>query len=42
MISYAKTDTGLVRRSNQDFLFAADQPVGPLPNLLKILIWPVL
>lgn len=23
MISYAKTDTGLVRRSNQDFLFAA-------------------
>ena len=32
MISYAKTDTGLVRRSNQDFLFAADQPVGPLPE----------
>ena len=33
MISYAKTDTGIVRRSNQDFLFASDQPVGPLPNL---------
>ena len=36
MISYAKTDTGLVRRSNQDFLFAADQPVGPLPNLFIV------
>ena len=36
MISYAKTDTGLVGRSNQDFLFAADQPVGPLPNLFIV------
>ena len=36
MISYAKTDTGLVRRSNQDFLFASDQPVGPLPNLFIV------
>ena len=36
MISYAKTDTGIVRRSNQDFLFAADQPVGPLPNLFIV------
>ena len=36
MISYAKTDTGLVRRSNQDFLIAADQPVGPLPNLFIV------
>lgn len=36
MIFYAKTDTGLVRRSNQDFLFAADQPVGPLPNLFIV------
>ena len=36
MISYAKTDTGIVRRSNQDFLFASDQPVGPLPNLFIV------
>lgn len=36
MICYAKTDTGLVRRSNQDFIFASDQPVGPLPNLFLV------
>ena len=36
MISYAMTDTGLWRRSNVDFLFAADQPVGPLPNLFIV------
>jgi len=36
MICYAKTDTGLVRKSNQDFLFASEGPVGPLPNLFLV------
>lgn len=33
MISYARTDTGLARKMNQDSLFASSGPVGLLPNL---------
>ncbi|MCR5452445.1 MAG: Stp1/IreP family PP2C-type Ser/Thr phosphatase [Lachnospiraceae bacterium] len=30
---YALTDIGKVRQCNEDYLFASDKPVGPLPNL---------
>lgn len=33
MQSYAKTDVGLLRRENQDFIYASDDRVGILPNL---------
>ena len=33
MKSFAKSDIGLVRASNQDTYFIADEPVGALPNL---------
>ena len=33
MQSFARTDVGIVRQSNQDFVFASDEPVGALPNL---------
>lgn len=33
MRSYAKTDVGLLRRENQDFIYANDTQVGILPNL---------
>lgn len=31
--SYAITDVGVKRKSNQDFVFSSDEPVGNLPNL---------
>lgn len=31
--SYAITDVGIKRKSNQDFVFSSDEPVGNLPNL---------
>ena len=33
MKSYAMTDVGRVRRMNQDYFFASDEPIGNLPNL---------
>ena len=33
MESFGRTDTGIVRSANQDFIFFSDAPVGPLPNL---------
>ncbi|MBQ5951410.1 MAG: Stp1/IreP family PP2C-type Ser/Thr phosphatase [Lachnospiraceae bacterium] len=36
MISYALTDVGRTRQSNQDFYFVSDSPIGPLPNLFVI------
>ncbi|MCR5162318.1 MAG: Stp1/IreP family PP2C-type Ser/Thr phosphatase [Lachnospiraceae bacterium] len=33
MRSYCLTDIGTVRKMNQDFVYASDQPVGILPNL---------
>ena len=33
MKSYCRTDIGIKRNMNQDFVYASDQPVGPLLNL---------
>lgn len=33
---YAMTDVGRKREVNQDYVFASDLPVGPLPNLLVV------
>ena len=33
MKSYCLTDVGVKRNMNQDFVYASDEPVGPLPNL---------
>ena len=33
---YAMTDVGRKREINQDYVFATDLPVGPLPNLLVV------
>ena len=33
MKSYGKTDKGVVRNQNQDYIFYSDNPVGNLPNL---------
>lgn len=36
MIAYAQTDTGMVRKVNQDYVFASVDPVGPLSNLFIV------
>lgn len=36
MKAYAQTDTGRVRKMNQDALFSSTEPVGPLPNLFLV------
>ena len=36
MRSCCVTDVGQKRTTNQDFVFASDTPVGPLPNLLIV------
>lgn len=36
MRTYSITDTGKKRSSNQDFVYASDQPVGNLSNLLIV------
>ncbi|MBE5941952.1 MAG: Stp1/IreP family PP2C-type Ser/Thr phosphatase [Lachnospiraceae bacterium] len=33
MISYGKTDIGMVRAMNQDTIYFSDKPIGNLPNL---------
>lgn len=36
MICFARTDTGRVRKMNQDSIFASVEPVGPLSNLFIV------
>ena len=36
MKTYSITDVGKRREMNQDYVFASDQPVGNLPNLLIV------
>ncbi len=36
MRSYCQTDVGIKRNMNQDFVYASDQHVGALPNLLIV------
>ena len=36
MKTFAITDVGMVRSINQDYVFATDEPLGPLPNLLVV------
>ena len=36
MNSYGQTDTGRVRKSNQDSIFLSETPVGPLSNLFIV------
>ncbi len=36
MIYYCLTDKGKVRKSNEDYVFASDVPLGPLPNLFLV------
>ena len=36
MNSYGQTDTGRVRKSNQDSIFLSETPVGPLSNLFMV------
>ena len=36
MRSYCLTDVGKKRNMNQDFVYASDEPVGNLPNLLIV------
>ena len=33
MQSFGRTDVGIVRSVNQDYIYVNDNPVGPLPNL---------
>ena len=36
MQAVGRTDKGLVRELNQDYIFASSEPVGPLPNLFLV------
>lgn len=36
MKTFSITDVGAVREMNQDYVFATDAPLGPLPNLLIV------
>lgn len=36
MKTFSMTDVGMVRSINQDYVFATDEPLGPLPNLLVV------
>lgn len=36
MQAIGKTDTGMVREINQDYIFFSAKPVGPLPNLFLV------
>lgn len=36
MNSFSQTDIGNVRKLNEDFIFASDEPVGPLNNLYLV------
>ena len=36
MKTFSKTDIGMVRDVNQDYVFASDSPIGNLPNLFVV------
>lgn len=36
MKTFSKTDVGMVREVNQDYVFVSDSPIGKLPNLLIV------
>ena len=36
MKSYSLTDTGRVRRRNEDYVFVSERPIGNLPNLFVV------
>ena len=36
MQAIGKTDTGMVREINQDYIYVSIKPVGPLPNLFLV------
>lgn len=36
MISFSESNIGNVRRLNEDFVYASEEPVGPLPNLFLV------
>ncbi len=36
MKTFSKTDIGMIREVNQDYVFVSDTPVGKLPNLLVV------
>lgn len=36
MKTFAKTDVGIVREVNQDYVFASAEPIGNIPNLLVV------
>ncbi len=36
MKTFSKTDIGMVRAVNQDYVFATEKPIGNLPNLLVV------
>ena len=36
MKTFSKTDVGMVREVNQDYVFVSDTPIGKLPNLLVV------
>ena len=42
MNAFAKTDVGIERAVNQDYVYVTDRPIGPFPNLLtvcQIFLW---
>lgn len=36
MKTFSKTDVGMVREVNQDYVFVSDEPIGNIPNLLVV------
>ena len=36
MKTFSKTDVGLIREVNQDYVFVSETPIGSLPNLLVV------
>lgn len=36
MKTFSKTDVGMIREVNQDFVFVSERPIGSLPNLLVV------
>ena len=36
MKTFSKTDIGMVREVNQDYVYVSDLPVGKLPNLFIV------
>ena len=36
MKTFSKTDIGMIREVNQDYVYVSDLPVGKLPNLFIV------